>query len=194
MKYLSKLKKQTSSTNSKFQIPNSRAKRDGFTIIEVVLVLAIAGLIFLIVFLALPQLQRSRRDTQRKSDLNRFMASLETFVGNNGGAATFTHTTYGALRYPANYGTSTTTIEQFCDEYMYDNNGINGDHNWKDPSTGTGYECEWDHVTPLQGVVHFRFLSTCSGGKMVYDAPGSKGNQVAAMVKLEQGTYCVQNN
>lgn len=38
----------------------------GFTIIEVVLVLAIAGLIFLMVFIALPALQRGQRDTQRR--------------------------------------------------------------------------------------------------------------------------------
>ena len=44
---------------------------EGFTIIEVVLVLAIAGLIFLMVFLALPALQRSQRDTQRKNDMAR---------------------------------------------------------------------------------------------------------------------------
>ena len=42
----------------------------GFTIIEVVLVLAIAGLIFLMVFIALPALQRNQRDTQRKTSLN----------------------------------------------------------------------------------------------------------------------------
>ena len=42
----------------------------GFTIIEVVLVLAIAGLIFLMVFLALPALQRSQRDTLRKQQAN----------------------------------------------------------------------------------------------------------------------------
>ena len=41
-------------------------ERGGFTIIEVVLVLAIAGLIFLMVFIALPTLQRSQRDTQRR--------------------------------------------------------------------------------------------------------------------------------
>jgi prepilin-type N-terminal cleavage/methylation domain-containing protein len=41
----------------------NKPKAHGFTIIEVVLVLAIAGLIFLIVFLALPALQRSQRDT-----------------------------------------------------------------------------------------------------------------------------------
>ena len=40
--------------------------KNGFTIIEVVLVLAIAGLIFLMVFIALPALQRSQRDTQKK--------------------------------------------------------------------------------------------------------------------------------
>ena len=45
---------------------NRSSQAGGFTIIEVVLVLAIAGLIFLMVFVALPALQRSQRDTQRK--------------------------------------------------------------------------------------------------------------------------------
>ena len=45
--------------------------KKGFTIIEVVLVLGIAGLIFLMVFIALPALQRNRRDTQRTSDISR---------------------------------------------------------------------------------------------------------------------------
>ena len=42
-----------------------RNSKKGFTIIEVVLVLAIGGLIFLMVFIALPALQRSQRDAQR---------------------------------------------------------------------------------------------------------------------------------
>lgn len=50
---------------------------EGFTIIEVVLVLAIAGLIFLMVFLALPALQRSQRDTQRKNDIGRLKAAYQ---------------------------------------------------------------------------------------------------------------------
>src|SRR5680860_1269187 len=62
-----------------------RKENEGFTIIEVVLVLAIAGLIFLVVFLALPQLQRSRRDTQRRSDAGRILASLETYSSNHNG-------------------------------------------------------------------------------------------------------------
>ena len=51
-----------------------RNSKKGFTISEVVLVLAIGGLIFLMVFIALPALQRSQRDTQRKDDLARFMS------------------------------------------------------------------------------------------------------------------------
>ncbi|MBS7346174.1 MAG: type II secretion system protein, partial [Candidatus Sacchiramonaceae bacterium] len=45
----------------------NKHKKYGFTIIEVVLVLAIAGLIFLVVFIALPALQRNQRDTQREN-------------------------------------------------------------------------------------------------------------------------------
>ena len=58
----------------------------GFTIIEVVLVLAIAGLIFLMVFVALPSMQRSQRDTQRRNDLSRFYTALQNYMNNNKGA------------------------------------------------------------------------------------------------------------
>ena len=57
----------------------------GFTIIEVVLVLAIAGLIFLMVFIALPALQRSQRDTQRRDDLARVTDAIAQFQTNNNG-------------------------------------------------------------------------------------------------------------
>lgn len=63
----------------------NRKQQKGFTIIEVVLVLAIAGLIFLIVFLALPALQKSQRDTQRKNDIGRLMSAVQSFQGNNRG-------------------------------------------------------------------------------------------------------------
>jgi len=57
--------------------------KKGFTIIEVVLVLAIAGLIFLMVFIALPALQRSQRNTQRKNDLSRFVTAVTQYQANN---------------------------------------------------------------------------------------------------------------
>jgi len=57
----------------------------GFTIIEVVLVLAIAGLIFLMVFIALPQLQRAQRDTQRRQDMADLQAAVSQYQTNNNG-------------------------------------------------------------------------------------------------------------
>lgn len=57
----------------------------GFTIIEVVLVLAIAGLIFMMVFLALPALQRAQRDTQRSDDIARLQAAINSYQANNRG-------------------------------------------------------------------------------------------------------------
>lgn len=57
----------------------------GFTIIEVVLVLAIAGLIFLMVFIALPALQRAQRDTQRRDDLARVSEAITQYQTNNNG-------------------------------------------------------------------------------------------------------------
>ena len=57
--------------------------KEGFTIIEVVLVLAIAGLIFLMVFVALPALQRSQRDTSRRNDMSRVDTSLVQYQTNH---------------------------------------------------------------------------------------------------------------
>lgn len=76
---------------------NAQQKTKGFTIIEVVLVLAIAGLIFLMVFLALPALQRSQRDTARKDDLSRLVAAATSFRSNNGGTSPFTFNASGQL-------------------------------------------------------------------------------------------------
>lgn len=60
--------------------------KKGFTIIEVVLVLAIAGLIFMMVFIALPSLQRSQRDTQRQNDMSKVITALQNYMTNNRGA------------------------------------------------------------------------------------------------------------
>ena len=64
---------------------NKNLTKKGFTIIEVVLVLAIAGLIFLMVFLGLPALQRAQRDTQRKQDVAMVVTALHNWKANNKG-------------------------------------------------------------------------------------------------------------
>lgn len=64
----------------------TKSNSKGFTIIEVVLVLAIAGLIFLMVFIALPALQRNQRDTARKNDVSIVASAVTTYTTNNRGA------------------------------------------------------------------------------------------------------------
>ncbi len=63
--------------------------KKGFTIIEVVLVLAIGGLIFLMVFIALPALQRSQRNTQREDDMARLLTAVNDYQTNNSGKTPF---------------------------------------------------------------------------------------------------------
>jgi len=58
-------------------------KEKGFTIIEVALVLAIAGLIFLVVFLAVPALQRNQRDDARKRDVSLVVQAVLNYTSNS---------------------------------------------------------------------------------------------------------------
>lgn len=64
---------------------NLRKKTEGFTIIEVLIVLAIAGLIMMVVFLAVPALQRNSRNTQRKGDVQAVLASIQETTNNANG-------------------------------------------------------------------------------------------------------------
>lgn len=64
---------------------NLRKKTEGFTIIEVLIVLAIAGLIMLIVFLAVPALQRNNRTTQRTNDASKILAAVGECLSNRNG-------------------------------------------------------------------------------------------------------------
>lgn len=67
---------------NKLKKPNS----EGFTIIEVIIVLAIAGLILLIVLLAVPALQRNARNTAIKTDASAVASGISDFESNNNGA------------------------------------------------------------------------------------------------------------
>ena len=68
-----------------FSHAKSKNSLGGFTIIEVLIVLAIAGLILLIVFLAVPALQRNSRNTQYRSEATRLLSTTSEFINNNGG-------------------------------------------------------------------------------------------------------------
>jgi prepilin-type N-terminal cleavage/methylation domain-containing protein len=61
-------------------------KEKGFTLIEIVIVLAIAAAIMLMVFLAVQGARKSQRDTQRRTDASRMAALLDQYAANNSGA------------------------------------------------------------------------------------------------------------
>ncbi len=65
--------------------PILKRNEQGFTIIEVLIVLAIAGLILVIVFLAVPALQRNSRNTQRTNDAARTASAVNECLANNNG-------------------------------------------------------------------------------------------------------------
>jgi len=73
----------------------------GFTIIEVMIVLAIAALIMLIVFLAVPALQRNSRNTQYRSEADRLLAASAEYMASSGVAPT-------CVTFPCNSGTAGT--------------------------------------------------------------------------------------
>ncbi|HET7827642.1 MAG TPA: type II secretion system protein [Candidatus Saccharimonadales bacterium] len=63
-------------------------REQGFTIIEVMIVLAIAAVILLIVLLAVPALQRNSRNTQRNNDAAKVAAAITTCLSNHNGDIT----------------------------------------------------------------------------------------------------------
>lgn len=147
-------------------------RQSGFTIIEVVLVLAIAGLIFLIVFLALPQLQKSRRDTQRKNDVGRIMTLLTTYASTNSG----------------NFPYLASEITAFRNNYL-SNSEI------KDPTTGSDYNFSVNTGRPsTTGNVYYLTAGECKTDGGLQLATGAGKNQVALTTKLENGGYLCQTN
>ena len=64
---------------------NKLKTKKAFTIIEVVLVLGIAGLIILAMFIAIPALQRSKRNQIRQDDMLRIMKAVVSYQGNHSG-------------------------------------------------------------------------------------------------------------
>lgn len=86
-------------------------KEEGFTIIEVLIVLAIAGLILLVVFLAVPALQRNSRNTSMKNDVQNVLGGITEYQNANSGAMPTTIATSGGTVTYSGSGTNPTTIK-----------------------------------------------------------------------------------
>ncbi len=186
--------------------------KKGFTIIEVVLVLAIAGLIFLMVFVALPALQRSQRDTARRNDIARVDTSLTQYQTNHQNSPTTLPTgtsTWAPTDTEQKNGTITCSSgdsEEACKfvrDYMNSGaTGINGEaktNEFKDPD-GTFYSLNIDEQTSeafsypgganMNHVVYIRTGAKCQDDTAIQDT----SRHYAVLYRLEgAGVYCIDD-
>jgi prepilin-type N-terminal cleavage/methylation domain-containing protein len=151
----------------------------GFTIIELLIVLAIAALIILIVLIAVPQLQRNQRNQARQSILNRVTTEVNNYSGNNNG------------RIP----TSATDITGFTTRYL---TGVNR----QDPQSGTDMGVTWLASSPAGGAapagaeipaigsIFYKNGYTCNGEIL----NTANARNFAIWTQLEGGAiYCLDN-
>jgi len=108
-------------------LKNKSKNNGGFTIIEVLIVLAIAGLILLIVFLAVPALQRNSRNTTAKNDAQNVLGGVSEFQGTNNGKLPSTVSGTGDITYSGTSLTSTkigiqgtTSVKTITGDATYD--------------------------------------------------------------------------
>jgi prepilin-type N-terminal cleavage/methylation domain-containing protein len=92
-------------------LQNIKNRKEGFTIIEVLIVLAIAGLILLVVFLAVPALQRNSRNTSMKNDVQNVLGGITEYQNANSGAMPTGVSGTGTVNYTGGAGTNATSIK-----------------------------------------------------------------------------------
>ncbi len=168
---------------------NVQSKEKGFTIIEVVLVLAIAGLIFLMVFIALPALQRNQRDTQRRNDIGRVQTAIASYSSANRGSiptnwSNFTtqYLSVGGDSFIDPSGAVSGQASQ--DTYNFVSRAANSAVGAFSAESGTGL---------TQNVIFYTTSAICNASdSSLAQAAGSR--KVAFRIALEGGgTYCVNN-
>lgn len=156
---------------------NVQQKTKGFTIIEVVLVLAIAGLIFLIIFLALPALQRNQRDTQRRSDIGRLVSSWQAYQSNTNGGYPAPLTTGAPAAFVA-AGATGTTLSNLIPSYL---------DTFNNPSNGSAYSTV-ANTAPAVGEVAIYKGTDCTA------AASATGAKIIFKIGMEQGSaLCLIN-
>ena len=150
-------------------------KQKGFTIIEVVLVLAIAALIFLMVFIALPALQSSQRDTARKNDVSIVASAVNSWSGNNRGKPLDSNALDGIKTYADKLSDNTTDV-----------------------TMGASPTANNAKYTPVDGTATIVVAAKCNSSDAAGNVFLDKGTkrQYVVITKLESGNgagYCLDS-
>ena len=150
----------------------------GFTIIEVMIVLAIAGLILVVVLVAVPQLQRNQRNSARTSILARISTEIANYSGNNNGNIPLTQT----------------DLDSVTSRYL-------ASVNIKDPSSGVNMPLVRPGSAPATGTVPGSTQGTanyyngyvCDGERVT--TTGATARNYALWTQLEgTAVNCISNN
>jgi prepilin-type N-terminal cleavage/methylation domain-containing protein len=164
-----------------------RRHQNGFTLIEIVLVLAIAGLLLVVVFLAVSGAQRNRRDSQRKSDLSRIAAQIEAYASNNSGC--YPRTSGGV---PGGCPSTLARWSTGPPPARFINSTYITAVTLKDPLAGSDYDYTGlQNPSPAQPAgVEYQVGSHTT----LCDGSASSGDRIYAVrMSLEQGTACRDN-
>ena len=158
------------------QIQNIPAR--GFTIIEVVLVLAIAGLIFLMVFIALPALQRGQRDAQRKEDLSRISVQMTNYLSSTRGSVP----------------NSADSLGTFVRGFLKGSDNQTAGDDYKDPN-GNNYVVQYEATPTDIGQIGYFPKSNCDVSADSGVTSSNAARDFALTIKLENQTapYCIDN-
>lgn len=173
----------------------------GFTLIEVMLTLAIGGLIFAMVFMVLPSALANARDGQRRDDVLKTVSRLKSFQSNNNrgalpsGSITSSGLTINGSTVsfgPTSGITWKDFYASFFDDAYSDPDGTR--YNWKivNCEATTGSQCTKgrpnDDFKSNNTTMYFVIGATCNG-EMAVSTPNNR--MVAVLYKLERGgTFC----
>ena len=118
---------------------------------------------------ALPELQRSRRDTSRRNDVGRLVAAVETYAANNSG------------KYPESSEINLLFTQGYLDA-----------DEWVDPLTETSYSFT-TNVSPAAGEIFYDTGYFCDGDTPS-QGPLSSSRNIAVVVRLEDNSVYCQDN
>lgn len=161
----------------------------GFTLIELVIVLAIGALVIAGVILAIGGAQQNRRDSARRDDLGKIVSKLENFASNNRGCYPGMTAAQGCTGVGAFVGAAGT--DTFQGRYLFD---AGGNPTYRDPSTSAAYT----YAAGTEATITAN-LATNATAQVVYELGQDCANNAAARaysiyIQLENGRQTCRDN
>lgn len=148
---------------------SNHAKSLGFTLIEIVFVLAIAGFIIGLIFLAFPQGKIAAHDAERRTYLQQVASNIDKFKESQANQFQYP----SALNFNSNF-------QPPGGAYAVTTNDTN-------PGGGGIYNFSVPPIAPSPGTIVYTAGEACNGS--------TAGNYYSLRIGLESGsTYCLDNH